>query len=115
MSNDATLTTPVPSSAVGVLNPGRLMPVSLVEQDGRIAVSSPYHPRFPARARSLGGTWDAAQRVWLFDAADHDRVRSLCREIYGTDGPKDGKDGAAPFPSAVGHGKNEFADSAASV
>jgi len=113
--NDASLTTRVPGSALGALNPGRLMPLSLVEQDGRIAVSSPYHPHFPARARSLGGVWDATLRVWLFDAADHDRVRSLCREIYGTDGPEDGKDGAAPFPRAVAHGKNEFADSAASV
>src|SRR6266446_9023094 len=85
------------------------MPVSLVEQDGRIAVSSPYHPHFPARARSLGGTWDAAQRVWLFDAADHERVRSLCREIYGTDGPENGKD-AAPFPNPVAHGRNEFTE-----
>src|SRR6266436_5221676 len=110
MSNDAPLTTSVPGSAIGALNPGRLMPVSLVEQDGRIAVSSPYHPRFPARARSLGGIWDAAQRVWLFDAADHERVRSLCREIYGTDGPEDGRDTAAPFPSAVAHGRNEFAE-----
>ena len=70
------------------------MPLSIVEEeDGRIAVSSPYHPNFPARARSLGGVWDAARRVWLFDAADHDRVRSLCREIYGTDGLENGKDG----------------------
>jgi DNA repair protein RadC len=115
MSNDAALTTPVPASAIGVRNAGRWMPVSLVEQDGRIAVSSPYHPNFPARARSLGGTWDAAQRVWFFDAADHERVRSLCREIYGTDGPENGKDTAAPFPSAVGHGRNEFAEGAPPV
>ena len=67
------------------------MPVSVVEQDGRIAVSSPYHPNFPARARSLGGIWDARRRVWVFDAGDHDRVRSLCRQVYGTDGPENGK------------------------
>jgi DNA repair protein RadC len=107
--NDAALTTSVPGSAIGARNAGRRMPVSLVEQDGRIAVSSPYHPHFPARARSLGGTWDAAQRVWLFDAADSERVRSLCREIYGTDGPENGKD-AASFPNAVAHGRNEFTE-----
>jgi hypothetical protein len=62
------------------------MPLSILdEEDGRIAVSSPYHPNFPARARSLGGIWDTARRVWVFDAADLDRVKSLCREIYGTD------------------------------
>ena len=99
------------------------MPVSLVEQDGRIAVSSPYHPQFPARARSLGGTWDAGRRVWLFDAADHDRVKSLCHEIYGT--VAESAAATAPFPAPEAHrkngthakngahGKNEFAESAA--
>jgi DNA repair protein RadC len=82
------------------------MPVSIVEQDGRIAVTTPYHPNFPARARGLGGTWDAARHVWVFNAADHDRVKLLCREIYGTDG-------TALFPNAVGHGRNEFAEGAA--
>jgi len=83
------------------------MPLSIVEEeDGRIAVSSPYHPNFPARARSLGGIWNAARRVWVFDSADHDRVRLLCREIYGTDGT---------FPNAVRHGRNEFAESETTV
>ena len=67
------------------------MPVSILEEEGgRIAVRSPYHPNFPARARSLGGTWDAGRRVWLFDAADHDRVRLLCRDIYGADRQEEG-------------------------
>jgi DNA repair protein RadC len=82
------------------------MPVSIVEQDGRIIVTSPYHPNFPARARMLGGTWDGDRRVWLFDAGDHDRVRSLCDEIYGTDGSR-------PYPNAAGFGRNEFADGGA--
>jgi DNA repair protein RadC len=92
------------------------MPLSIVEEeDGRIAVRSPYHPNFPARARTLGGIWDAAQRVWVFDAADNDRVRSLCREIYGTDGRGNGKDGTAPFPIVVRRGRNEFAESETAV
>jgi len=79
------------------------MPLSIVEEeDGRIAVASPYHPNFPLRARSLGGVWDAARRVWIFDAGDQDRVRSLCREIYGTDGKETGMAGMAPFPQARG-------------
>src|SRR5277367_1108297 len=83
------------------------MPLSIVEEeDGRIAVSSPYHPNFLSRARSLGGIWNAARRVWVFDSADHDRVRLLCREIYGTDGT---------FPNAVRHGRNEFAESETTV
>ena len=92
------------------------MPLSIVEEeDGRIAVSSPYHPNFPARARALGGIWNAARRVWVFDAADHDRVRSLCREIYGTDCLENGEAGMAPFPNAVPHGRNEFAEAVTAV
>ena len=82
------------------------MPLSIVEQDGRIAVSTPYHPNFPARARMLGGEWDTARRVWVFDAGDEARVRRLCQEIYGADG----SDGAAPFPNPAAHGRNELAD-----
>ena len=92
------------------------MPLSIVEEeDGRIAVSSPYHPNFPARARTLGGIWDTARRVWVFDAADNDRVRSLCRDIYGTDGRESGEGGMAPFPIALPHGRNEFAEAVTAV
>jgi DNA repair protein RadC len=62
------------------------MPLSIVGKDGRIVVSSPYHPNFPARARTLGGKWDAARRVWVFEAAESERVKALCREVYGEDG-----------------------------
>jgi len=63
-----------------------MLSLSIIEEeDGRIAVRSPYHPNFPARARSLGGIWNAARRIWVFDSADHDRVSALCREIYGAD------------------------------
>jgi DNA repair protein RadC len=86
------------------------MPLSIVEQDGRIAVKSPYHPNFPARARGLGGTWDAARRVWLFDAREEDRVKSLCREIYGTDGK-----GYGTLPDVTERGRNQFAEAAPAV
>jgi len=89
------------------------MSLSIVEEEnGRIAVSSPYHPNFPPRARSLGGVWDAVRRVWVFDAGDHDRVRQLCYEMYGTDGQEDRKGGAAPFQSPVRYERNEFAEAA---
>ncbi len=86
------------------------MPFSIVEEDGRLAVRSPYHPNFPARARGLGGTWDAARRVWLFDAGDQERVTTLCREIYGADGTPYGT-----LPDVTGRsaGRNQFADGAA--
>jgi hypothetical protein len=91
------------------------MPLSIVERDGRIIVSTPYHPNFPARARSLGGIWDKAQRVWVFDAADHDRVRSLCGEIYGPDALENSKDERTPFPNPAEQRRNEFAEAAAGV
>jgi DNA repair protein RadC len=85
------------------------MPLSIVEEDGRIAVTSPYHPNFPARARVLGGTWDAARRVWLFDLGDRERVRTLCSEIYGPDANAYGT-----LPNAIGSGpRNQFAEGAA--
>jgi len=84
------------------------MPVSIVEQDGRIAVRSPYHPNFPARARLLGGEWDPGRHLWLFDASEDDRVRSLCREIYGSDTAE----GSVSFPDGAAHGTNEFFEGA---
>jgi DNA repair protein RadC len=86
----------------------RGMAVAIVEQDGRLAVSTPYHPDFPARARMLGGEWDAGRRVWLFDAGENERVRTLCREIYGTDAGE-------PFaqPAGIGSNSRQFADAPA--
>ena len=48
--------------------------------------SSPYDPGFPAGAKQLGGRWDPAEHCWLFDPRDEQRVRDLCKRIYGTDG-----------------------------
>jgi DNA repair protein RadC len=91
------------------------MPLSIVERDGRIIVSTPYHANFPARARSLGGIWDKGQRVWVFDAADHARVRSLCGEIYGPGALENSEDERAPFPNSAEQRRNEFAEAAAGV
>jgi DNA repair protein RadC len=91
------------------------MPLSIVERDGCVVVSTPYHPGFPVRARSLGGVWDAAGRVWVFDAADHDRVRSLCGEIYGKEALESVEAVMAPFPMPARRGRNEFAEAATGV
>jgi hypothetical protein len=55
-------------------------------ENGRLLTRTPYNPDFPAGAKRLGGRWDAASRVWAFDARDEERVRALVREHYGTDG-----------------------------
>lgn len=49
-----------------------------------VALTSPYHPDLPRAARHLGGHWSGER--WFFDLRDEAGVRSLAREIYGTDG-----------------------------
>jgi hypothetical protein len=87
------------------------VPISIVERNGRVLVSTPFHPDFPSRARMLGGEWDAGQRSWVFDAGETERVRALCREIYGWDG----SDGSEPFPAGIGSNSRRFADAPAQL
>jgi hypothetical protein len=89
----------------GMTIAGRWVPISIAELDGRLVVTTPYHPDFPARARMLGGTWDGARRVWLFDVGEGERVKTLCREVYGTDGSE-------PFlnPAGIGSNSRQFAE-----
>jgi DNA repair protein RadC len=88
-----------------VLKAGHRVPVSIAQRDGHIVVTSPYDSRSPLKARDLGGEWDAVRRVWVFDAREDERVRALCRQIYGTDGTK-----PFPDPSAVGGKSRQFAE-----
>jgi hypothetical protein len=62
------------------------MSVKIEQADGRLAVSAPYHPDFPAGARKIGGRFNGTSKEWSFDLRDESRVRALCVEIYGTDG-----------------------------
>ena len=52
----------------------------------RLYVRTPYHPRFIERARSLHGRWEAKRMAWCFSSRDEERIRQVCREIFGTDG-----------------------------
>jgi DNA repair protein RadC len=81
------------------------MPTTIIEHDGHLIVTAPFHPDFPARARMLGGAWDGARKAWLFDPRDAERVRTLCREIYGTDNDE-------PFAGPGGNSRH-FADAPA--
>jgi DNA repair protein RadC len=87
----------VPITAKPIGKP--VMPLTIFERDGKIIVSSPYHSQFPARARQLGGTWDAGRLIWLFDARDEGRVRALCEEVFGPGF----KDAAPAGPHYLGH------------
>ncbi len=60
--------------------------ISLTADSDTISVQSPYHPRFVSRARELAGKWDVGARAWRFPLSQSERVRSLCQEVYGTDG-----------------------------
>lgn len=62
------------------------MPVSIVEPDGRMAVTASYHPDFLAKSGWLAEHGMAIGARGCFDAGDPDRVASLCGEIYGADG-----------------------------
>jgi hypothetical protein len=84
------------------------MSVSIVARDGHLIVTTPLHPDFPARARMLGGAWDGARRVWLFDPDDAERVQTLCRDIYGAHSALSGE----PSPAGIGRNSWQFADPA---
>lgn len=60
--------------------------VTITRHDTTVAVAAPYDPQFPKRAHELGGQWNGSDRRWEFSARDEQRVRDLCRTIYGTDG-----------------------------
>lgn len=62
------------------------MSVIILVSGSKVTASSPYNPELPSSAKALGGRWDAAARVWTFDARDEQRVRELYRTVYGTDG-----------------------------
>ena len=51
-----------------------------------VTVFCPYHPDWPARARNLGGKWQASQKAWLFDPRDAQTVTQALVEVYGWDG-----------------------------
>lgn len=61
------------------------MALTISERDGRVVLTSPYHPAIPPAARALAGKWNATRKVWSFDARDLDRVRELCVTVYGID------------------------------
>lgn len=63
--------------------------ITITQQADRLAVASPYNPGFPPSAKALGGRWHPETKTWRFDPRDEDRVRGLCREVYGTDGSGD--------------------------
>ena len=62
------------------------MSVTVTTENGKTSVTSPYDTEFVAKAKTIGGKWDGPSKAWTFDARDEQRVRDLCRKVYGTDG-----------------------------
>ncbi len=60
------------------------MTIRIETSGSSIHVQAPYNSDFVARAKKLGGKWEKPN--WVFDARDEERVRELCRELYGSDG-----------------------------
>lgn len=63
--------------------------VVITTDAGVTSLVGPYNPGLPAKARLIGGRWDAGTKAWGFDARDEQRVRALAQSIYGTDGADD--------------------------
>lgn len=57
--------------------------ITITQEGDRIAVATPYHPTFVDDARALGGRWDRARRVWMFDARDAEHVAAVCERVFG--------------------------------
>lgn len=58
--------------------------VKITDDGTKISVVSPYNPTFVSKARALNGKWTGS--AWTFDSRDGDRVRDICKAIYGFDG-----------------------------
>jgi hypothetical protein len=62
------------------------MNIKIEEKDDKVFMFTPYHPDIPREAKKLGGKWNSSTKSWVFDVRDKERVKKLCRSIYGTDG-----------------------------
>jgi hypothetical protein len=58
--------------------------LSITKTASEVHVQSPYNALFVKGARLLSGKFSGG--VWTFDVRDEDRVRSLCGDVYGSDG-----------------------------
>jgi len=48
-----------------------------------VSVRAPYNDAFVRRAKTLGGRWRPAEKVWVFPVQREDEVRRLVQEVYG--------------------------------
>ena len=58
--------------------------IRITRHGDQLSCVSPYNAEFVTAARQLAGKWRAS--AWWFPATQEERLRRLCREVYGTDG-----------------------------
>lgn len=58
--------------------------VHLERKGDALAAHTPFHGDFVRGARKLAGRWRGG--AWVFPASQEDRVKGLCRKVFGTDG-----------------------------
>lgn len=63
--------------------------VTVTVTENKVVVQSPYDKAFVDRAHDLNGDFKRANRTWMFDRRDEQRVREALVDIYGTDGTND--------------------------
>ena len=56
--------------------------VSLSYQAGQLLLKAPLHGSLSRRSRAIGGHFDNARKLWLFDAAAIADVRKIIEDLY---------------------------------
>lgn len=65
------------------------MDVKIETEGDNLYLTSPYNPDLNPQVKQIGGKWDPATKRWGFDVRDEQRVRDICRSLYGTDGSRE--------------------------
>lgn len=86
--------------------------VKITVTDRFVIAETPYNLDFIAGARGLNGAFNrpgvTPAKTWSFDARDEDRVRQLCRTVFGTDGtPADGPTLTLRLPVVAAYNRKE--------
>jgi hypothetical protein len=54
-------------------------------ENNRIAIDTPYNPKFVQAIKMLGAKWNPSNKMWSTDARNIDEVRNIMMDIYGCD------------------------------
>jgi hypothetical protein len=63
----------------------RKMTIKIVENNGKIAIDSPYNARFVSKIKAAGAKWNATGKTWDMDSRSIETAREILREVYGMD------------------------------